>query len=77
MAAQIVHDDDVSRPQGRQEQLLDIGPEAQPVDRAVEDAGRGEAAPAQGAEEGQGPPFPLGGEAAQALALRSLERFKA
>ena len=70
MAAEIVQDDDVSFPKGRQEQLLDIGAEALAVDRAVEDAGCGDAVPAQCAEEGQSPPSSLRSEATQALALR-------
>lgn len=71
MAAEIVQNDDVSLPQSRQEQLFDIGAEALAVDRTVEDAGCGDPVPAQRAEEGQGPPPSLRGEAAQALALRS------
>ena len=55
VTAEIVEDDDDYRPQDWKKQLLDIGAEAQPIDRAVEDAGRGEAVPAQGAEEGQSP----------------------
>ena len=46
MAAEIVEDDDVALPQGRQEQLLDIGAEALAVDRTVEDAGCGDPVPA-------------------------------
>ena len=39
VAAQIVHDDDVARRQGRHEELLDPGGEELAVDRPVEDAG--------------------------------------
>ena len=69
MAAEIVEDGDVSLPQDGQEQLLDIGAEALAVDRTVEDAGCGEPVPAERAEEGQGSPSSLRGEAAQALTL--------
>src|SRR5688572_7856579 len=56
MAAEIVHDDDVAGLEHRNELLLDIGAEAFAIDRAVEDAGRGEAIAAQRADEGQRPP---------------------
>ena len=67
MAAQIVHDHDVAGLQGRQQLLLDIGAEAFTVDRAIEDAWRGELVAAQRAQEGQGSPMAVRGEAAQAL----------
>ncbi|OWK19455.1 hypothetical protein AJ88_41740 [Mesorhizobium amorphae CCBAU 01583] len=67
MAAQIVHDHDVAGPQGREQLLTDIGAEAFTVDRAVEDAWRGEFVAAQRAQEGQGSPMAMRGEAAQAL----------
>jgi hypothetical protein len=47
--------------------LMDIGAEAFTVDRAVEDAWRGEFVAAQGAQEGQGSPMAMRGKAAQAL----------
>jgi len=47
-----VHDDDIAGLEDRQELLLDIGAEALPVDRAIEDARSGEAVVAQCAEEG-------------------------
>jgi len=65
-----VHDDDIAGLEDRQELLLDIGAEALPVDRAIEDARSGEAVVAQCAEEGQGAPMAVWCEAAQALALR-------
>ena len=46
--------------------LTDIGTEAFPVDRAVEDAWRGELIAAQRAQEGQGSPMAMRGEATQA-----------
>jgi hypothetical protein len=42
--------------QGRQQELLDVGPEALAVDRAVDDAGRRDAIMAQRGEEGHGSP---------------------
>ena len=47
-----------------------MGAEALAVDRAIEDAGCCDPVKAQRAEEGQGPPPSLRGEAAEALALR-------
>jgi hypothetical protein len=54
--AEIIHDNDIARPQRRQQELLDIGPEALAVDRAVDDAGRRDAIVAQRGEEGHGAP---------------------
>jgi len=39
VAAEIVDDDDVTGPEGRDENLLDIGQEAVAVDRSVDDTG--------------------------------------
>ena len=71
VAAEVVHDNDVTWFQGRHEELLDIGPEAVAIDRAVEDAGRGELVAAQGAKEGQGVPASLRREATQPFAFLS------
>ena len=57
MAAEIVHDHQVARFEGRDENLIDIGAEDHAVDRAVDDAGRGEPVAAQRRQEGEGPPF--------------------
>ena len=54
--AEVVHDDDVARLQRRHQELLDVGHEALAVDRAVDDAGRGDAVVAQRGEEGHGAP---------------------
>ena len=70
VGAEVVHDDDVAGFEHGQEQLLDIGSEAQSVDRSVEDAGCGESVAAQGADEGQRAPVAVRSEAA----LRSEER---
>ena len=48
LAAQIVHhDDDVAGPERRGQALLDIGAEDDPVHRAVDDEGCGDAVAAQ------------------------------
>ena len=47
MAAEIVHDDDVARPERRHQELSDIGLEVFTVDRAVEDHRRDHAGAAQ------------------------------
>ena len=71
MRPEIVHDDNVAKPEHRYELLLDISTEALSVDRSVEDTGRGKAVDPQGAEEGQRAPVPVRCEAAQALAAWS------
>lgn len=69
VAAQIVHDDDVTAPQRRDELLGDIGLEALAIDRAVEDAGRGETIGTQRADEGQCAPMAVRSKASQSFAL--------
>jgi len=69
VAAEIVHDDDVARLQLRNENLLNVGAEAFAVDWTVEQARRGEAIAAQGANEGQRPPMTVWREAPDPLAL--------
>lgn len=71
MRAEIVHDDDVTRFEHRQELLLDISLEAFTVDWPVEDTRSGQPITAQSAQKGQGAPMAVRGEAAQALAFRS------
>jgi hypothetical protein len=66
-----VHDDDVARGERRQQLLLDIGAEAKPVDRPVEDAGGGETMRAEGAKEGQSAPMTVGREAPEASTFGS------
>lgn len=68
MAAQIIHDDDVSWLEGRRELLLDIGAETYAVDRPIEDTGRGKTVMAQRAQKGQGAPVAMLTKAAQASA---------
>ena len=50
--------------------LLDVGEEADAVDRPVEDKGRGELVAAQRREEGHGLPVAMGGVAVQTPAPR-------
>ncbi len=57
VAAEIVDDDDVTRLQGRNEELLDIGKEAAAVDRAVDHARCVDPIDAQRSKEGQGLPM--------------------
>src|SRR5271166_3787192 len=52
-AAEIVHDDNVARLQGRDEDLLHIGPEALAIDRTVEKPGCGNSVVAQGGDKGR------------------------
>jgi len=47
VAAEIVHDDDVTGVEGRHEELFDIGAETGAVNRSVDDAGRRDAVVAQ------------------------------
>lgn len=68
---EVIHHDDVAGFEHRYELLLDIGSKALTVDRSIEDTGCGEPIAAQRAEEGQGAPVAVRGEAAQAFALRS------
>ena len=59
MAAQIVEQDDVIRPQCRCQHLLDIGAKALVIDGAVKDARRGDAAAAQAGHQGGHLPMPV------------------
>lgn len=61
MAAEVVHDDDVSGLECGNEELLDIGGEELAVDRAVEHAGGIDPVMAQRSQEGQRLPLPEGG----------------
>ena len=58
VGAEIVGNDPVAGTQRGHEDLFDIGEEARPVDRPVEDPGRGEPGDAQGGDERAGPPAP-------------------
>ena len=52
MSGQIVHHDDLARPQGRDEHLLDIGQKGRTVHRAVEHHGCGQAAKSERRDKG-------------------------
>src|SRR5258705_6248526 len=56
MAAEIVHDDDISGGQRGYQELLDISAKAEAVDRPIDDAGRVDPIAAQGGQEGQRTP---------------------
>lgn len=66
VASEIVENDDIALAQGWQENVLHVTAEAFTVDRAVEDAGCRELVMAERAEECEGTPVPVRGEAAQA-----------
>src|SRR5215211_3334372 len=71
MAAEIVHDHAVAAAQSRHQELFHIGAKAGAVDRAVDDAGRGNAIAAQRRQKGQRAPASLrhlGNEAGAASA---------
>ena len=57
---QVVHDDDVAGRQRRDQDLLDVGEEAGPIDRAIKHGRRGEARHAQGGEKRRGLPAAVG-----------------
>ena len=59
MGGQVVHHDDVARPQRRHQHLLYIDEEGRPVHRAVEDPGRGHALEPQRPHEGRCLPMPV------------------
>ena len=68
VAAEIVENDDVARPQARDEDLLDISGKAAAVNRAIEDRRRAHPVPAQGCQEGRGLPVTEGHAGNQPLA---------
>ena len=55
-------------PQRRQQELLDVGPEALAINRAINDTGRGDAIAPQDGEEGHCSPMPMWDVSAQRLA---------
>ena len=69
VASEIVENDDVAFAQGWQEKVLHISAEAFAVDRAVEDAGCRELVMAERAEECEGTPVTVRGEAARRAPL--------
>ena len=71
VAAQIVHNDDIARGEGRQQALFDIGQEAGAVERAIEDTRSGNTVVAQRGHQGQRVPVAVGPGRAQPLAPRT------
>lgn len=56
MRAEIVHDDDVAVPQGRDQNLLDVEKEGFAIDRPLDEPWSGDAIVAQSSHEGHGLP---------------------
>src|SRR5215468_2699709 len=56
MAAEVIHDDNVTGAEGGDLELFDVSSKAGAVDRPVDDAGRGDPVAAQGRQKGQCPP---------------------
>ena len=56
MAAEVVKNDDVTRVQLRDEELLDVSAEDDPVDRAIDDARRGQRIGFESSKEGERAP---------------------
>src|SRR5262249_58939560 len=56
MAAEVIHDDNVTGAEGGDQKLFDVSAEAGSVDRPVDDAGGGDPVAAQSRQKGQGPP---------------------
>ena len=57
--AEIIHDHDIAGDKGGEEELFDVSPEADAVDRPVDDAGRFDAVAAQGGQKGERAPSPV------------------
>lgn len=70
MGGQIVHDNDIARPQRRDQDLFDIGEKSGPVHRSVEDHGRGHPRQAERAGEGRRLPVAVRDRRPAALSLR-------
>ena len=71
VATQVVHNDDIARGECRQQTLFDIGQEARPVDRAIEDTRSGHTVVAQRRHESQRLPVPVGAGCPQPLPTRT------
>lgn len=69
MASQVVHDDNVTGLQCRNEYLVDIGAETFAIDGAIKYTRRGQLIAAQGGEKRHGIPMAVGSEASQPLSL--------
>ena len=71
MAAEIVHNDDIAGFEHGHEDLLDIGEEAEAVDRPIDDAWSCEAIAAQRGENGERSPTAAWNFSHEPLALRT------
>ena len=71
VACQVVHDDDISRLQGRHELVLDIGQETNAVDWTIKDVRSGKPVCTQGSEKSHGAPASVRSVTAQAPAFGS------
>src|SRR5208283_359704 len=70
VAAEVVHDHRIARPQGERENLLDIGFERLGVDRAVQNPRRPDAIAAQRGDESRSLPMAMGNLGHESLAQR-------
>jgi len=70
VATEIVHDDDIARFEDGYELLLDICPEALPVDRVIENARCGQPAATKGTQERQSSPTTMWRTGPQASPLK-------
>jgi len=68
--AEVVEDHHVAGPEGRDQELLDVSPEALAVDWAVEQAGRFDPVVAERGEEGRSRPAAMGDLVDEPLSLR-------
>lgn len=59
MAAEVIGDDDVTRPEGWRQELGDPGGERDPIDRSIDDAWCDNAIVPQSCEKGQCRPMPV------------------
>ena len=71
VTAKIVHHHHITRAQGRDEHVFDIGPEGIAVDRTIEDKRRVDPVVAQGCDECHGAPVSVWSATDQALTLWS------
>ena len=69
MASEVVHDNDVTETQCRDEDLFDVGAKALAIDRAIDDARSSETIGTQGCKEGRGSPSTMRHFGEQSLTL--------
>lgn len=71
VTAEIVHDDDITRFEGLNKLLFNIGQKARAVDRAIKDARGGHLVATEGRQKCHGAPMAMRGITAQTPAFRS------